>query len=102
MIDDGLEALHMLSERNITVGAISNFDNRLHDIIPSLGLKKYLKFVVTSEDAKSSKPESKIFEEAILRSKLLNLHPDEILHIGNYTKIRQKILRIFIHILCLR
>ena len=81
-LDDGLQALDSLRSRNITVGAISNFDNRLHDIVPSLGLNKYLQFVVTSEDAKSSKPEEQIFEFALNKSGLKNLKPDEILHIG--------------------
>ena len=34
VLEDGLQALEALQERNICVGAISNFDNRLHDIIP--------------------------------------------------------------------
>ena len=81
-LEDGLQALDILRSRGITVGAISNFDNRLHDIVPSLGLNKYLQFVVTSEDAKSSKPEELIFEFALNKSGLKNLKPDEILHIG--------------------
>jgi len=80
---DGLQALEALQERNICVGAISNFDNRLHDIIPGLGIKKYLNFVITSEDAKSSKPESKIFEMAEKQSSIANLRPNQILHIGD-------------------
>ena len=86
VIDDGLEALVTLRNHNICVGAISNFDNRLHDILPSLGLSKYLHFVLTSEDAKSSKPDQKIFELAEKRSKLVNLKPSEILHIGIFKK----------------
>jgi len=82
-LEDGLQALDILRSRGITVGAISNFDNRLHDIVPSLGLNKYLQFVVTSEDAKSSKPEELIFEFALNKSGLKNLKPDEILHIGD-------------------
>ena len=81
-LDDGLRALDTLRSRNITVGAISNFDKRLHDIVPSLGLNKYLQFVVTSEDAQSSKPEAEIFEFAMIKSGLKNLKPDEVLHIG--------------------
>ena len=81
-LEDGLLALETLRSRDITVGAISNFDNRLHDIVPALGLNKYLQFVVTSEDAKSSKPEEQIFELALNKSGLKNLKPNEILHIG--------------------
>lgn len=83
VLDDGLEALRTLRSLNICVGAISNFDNRLHDILPSLGISQHLQFILTSEDAQSSKPEEKIFETAQLRSRLLDLHPSEILHIGD-------------------
>ena len=34
---------------NARVGVISNFDNRLHDILPNLGLKPFIDFIVTSE-----------------------------------------------------
>ena len=63
-------------------GAISNFDNRLHDILPSLGIAQYLHFILTSEDAKSSKPDSEIFSLAARKSLLPDLQPEEILHIG--------------------
>ena len=85
-IEDGVEALRTLRAHHprVTVGAVSNFDNRLHDILPSLGLAQHLHFVVTSEDAQSSKPEEKIFDFAATKSGLHNLQPHEILHIGRY------------------
>ena len=90
-LEDGVEALRTLRAHHprVTVGAVSNFDNRLHDILPSLGLAQHLHFVVTSEDAQSSKPEEKIFDFAAKKSGLHNLQPHEILHIGRYRYIKQ-------------
>ena len=65
-------------------GAISNFDNRLHDILPGLGIAQYLHFIITSEDAKSSKPDPEIFNLAARTSLLPDLRPEEILHIGRW------------------
>jgi len=83
LLPDAVETLAELRSRKIRVGAISNFDNRLHDILPSLGIAQYLHFVITSEDAKSSKPDSEIFNLAARKSLLPDLKPEEILHIGD-------------------
>ena len=83
VLEDAVEALRLLQSRNIRIGAISNFDNRLHDILPSLGISQFLHFIVTSEDAKSSKPEEKIFDFAEKRSNLADIKPSQILHIGD-------------------
>ena len=83
LVPEAVDTLAELRSRKICVGAISNFDNRLHDILPSLGLAQYLQFIVTSEDAKASKPDSQIFDLASRRSLLAELKPEEILHLGN-------------------
>jgi len=83
VIDDGLEALKRLKDMKMKIGAISNFDNRLHDIYGSIGLGKFVDFVVTSEDARASKPEGAIFELAASMSDLRDLEPSEILHVGD-------------------
>ena len=57
-----LESIQRLrKDGNITVGALTNFDRRIHDVVKLLGLSSKLDFVLCSEDAKSSKPESDIF-----------------------------------------
>merc|ERR1712241_1357297 len=80
---DAVETLAELRAREVRVGAISNFDNRLHDILPSLGIAQYLHFILTSEDARSSKPDSEIFSLGARKSLLPDLQPEEILHIGD-------------------
>jgi len=83
VLEDGLESLQKIKEMKIKIGVISNFDNRLHDIIPAVGLSKLVDYVVTSEDAKSSKPDPQIFDFAAKKSKISDLQPSEVLHIGD-------------------
>eukprot|EP00088_Acartia_fossae_P014501 TRINITY_DN17775_c0_g1_i6.p1 TRINITY_DN17775_c0_g1~~TRINITY_DN17775_c0_g1_i6.p1 ORF type:complete len:247 (+),score=27.19 TRINITY_DN17775_c0_g1_i6:35-775(+) len=86
VLEDSIKALNQLKSdhKYIEIGAISNFDNRLHDVVPSLGLKQYFDFIVTSEDAKSSKPEAAIFDYAAARcTKSGQLLASEILHVGD-------------------
>lgn len=84
VLEDGVDVLNKLRENpERKIGVISNFDNRLHDIIPSLGLKPYFDFIVTSEDAQTSKPDPGIFDLAATKSRLDSLEPDQILHVGD-------------------
>jgi len=83
VLDDGLFSLQKIKEMGLEIGVISNFDNRLHDIIHSTGLSKFVNFVITAEDAKSSKPEPEIFDFALERSGLKDVEPREVLHVGD-------------------
>ena len=90
VLEDSVETLHELRnhQSKFQIGAISNFDNRLHDIIPSLGLKQYFDFIITSEDAKCSKPEAAIFDYASARChESAELLPSQFLHIGKDKKM---------------
>merc|ERR1711970_241923 len=64
VFEDALAALKRVKALEVKVGVITNFDNRIHDIISTVGIRQYIDFIVTSEDARSSKPEEKIFEFA--------------------------------------
>ena len=83
VLDDGLESLKRMKDLKLKIGAISNFDNRLHDIITLVGLREFVDFVVTAEDARSSKPEKAIFELAASKSNLEGLKAKDVLHIGD-------------------
>lgn len=85
VLDDASEVLTRLraSHPALKIGLLSNFDNRLHDIVPALGLRQLVDFIVTSEDARSSKPDEKIFDYAAHKSELDHLHPSQILHVGD-------------------
>ena len=62
---------------------ISNFDKRISTILTQLGVMPFIDAVVYSEEASISKPDSKIFQEAIIKSELKGVKSDEILHIGD-------------------
>lgn len=75
--------LSYLRHRRIPVGVISNFDPRLHDILRNIKMRHYLKFVLTSFEAGVEKPDNRIFKEAMGRSGIVSLKPEECLHIGD-------------------
>lgn len=74
--------INLLKQSGITIGVISNFDPRLHDILENVNLVDSLKFVITSYEVGFSKPDKRIFEYAQLKCNL-NLLPSECLHIGD-------------------
>ena len=47
------------------IGVLSNFDDRLPVILADLGIAEYFDFIMTSFDAKESKPNTGIFEKAL-------------------------------------
>ena len=69
-----------ISGRGLVV--ISNYDRRLPKILDNLDLVKYFDDIITSEEAKASKPEARIFNLALLRSKYIG-ELNEVLHIGD-------------------
>ena len=66
--------------------AISNFDNRLHVILNQLGISPFLSGIITSENAKCSKPDPDIFLNAVKSLGKGSLDPENILHIGDSPK----------------
>ena len=65
------------------LAVVSNFDDRLHPILNGLGLSPFLEVALSSSEAQSQKPDSKIFEMALAK---LALPPEEVLHIGDSRK----------------
>ncbi|VVC86169.1 rhythmically expressed gene 2 protein-like [Leptidea sinapis] len=76
------ELLQYLHKKNVCVGVISNFDPRLHQILCNFKIKSYLKFILTSYEIDSSKPNKIIFDRALKQS-MSNVSPFECLHIGD-------------------
>lgn len=75
------ELIDALKEAGKTVGVISNFDPRLHDLLTDIDLPKF-DFVTTSYEAGHEKPDPNIFKYATKLSSQ-NFEPHEALHIGN-------------------
>jgi putative hydrolase of the HAD superfamily len=76
------EALEQLQPR-FQLAVISNFDGRLRLILQHLGISTYFAHVFISSELGADKPDPEIFRRAL---KLMNLNPDEVLHVGDDPK----------------
>ncbi len=61
---DVKETLDFLKEKQCCLGIVSNWDERLGQIIEKIGLKKYFSFIITSAQAGYGKPDKRLFEMA--------------------------------------
>lgn len=78
-----LGLLSYLRNRGITLGVLSNFDERLPVLLENTKLRHYFRFVITSYEAGFEKPDERIFNEALCQAKIPNLKPEQCLHIGD-------------------
>ncbi|KAL3870358.1 hypothetical protein ACJMK2_038428 [Sinanodonta woodiana] len=62
------------------LGVISNFDERLDNILQSLAIRHYFDFVLPSGLAKVAKPDVKIFHLAL---DIAGVRPSEAIHVGD-------------------
>jgi putative hydrolase of the HAD superfamily len=62
------------------LAVISNFDGRLRFILQHLGISEYFPDVFISSELGADKPDPEIFRRAV---KLMNLNPDQVLHVGD-------------------
>jgi len=72
--------LRSLKERGYTVGIISNISCRLPQMLEQLGIASYLDFAIASDVFGVSKPDSRIFEEALKRA---NVSASQAIHVGD-------------------
>ena len=63
------------------IGVVSNFDNRLPNILNELGIAQYFDFILTSYDCKNEKPNREIFDEALKIAKITDTN--KCYHIGS-------------------
>lgn len=77
------EILSLLKSTGITIGVISNFDPRLEGVLKDKNLDKYFDFILTSYAANCMKPDPKIFDQALILSKINNIVEQEAVHIGD-------------------
>lgn len=84
---DSLEFLQQLKKvkdnSSLKVGLITNFDRRIVKVIEQLGITPFVDFLVYSEGAKASKPNTAIFDLALKNSLVPNIKPSEALHVGD-------------------
>ncbi|XP_011156050.1 rhythmically expressed gene 2 protein [Solenopsis invicta] len=80
------DLLNFLQKKNIVLGVISNFDQRLEAILEDVHIRQYFAFVLTSYDFGMEKPNLLIFEEALRLVKYFQkeeILPQEATHIGD-------------------
>jgi len=80
VFDDVLPALDALASRGIKLGVISNWDERLRELLRRLRLHDYFEAVIISCEVGFAKPSPVIFEQAALK---LGLSPASVLHVGD-------------------
>jgi len=78
------EVMTGLADRDIITGIISNSDGRLDRRMRKIGIRDRFSFLVDSWDVGVSKPDPRIFEEAL---KLAPLPPEEVLYVGDYYEV---------------
>ena len=80
VFDDVIPALDALASRDIRLGIISNWDERLRGLLRGLQLDQYFEAFAISCEVGFPKPSPVIFEQAAAK---LGLRADAILHIGD-------------------
>lgn len=85
-----LDTLKALKTKNPSpiLGVISNFDDRLYEVLRHVGLSQYFDFVIDSYGAGFAKPHPAIFEVALVeasrrRPEVGVRGPRDALHVGN-------------------
>ncbi|KAI8583888.1 hypothetical protein K450DRAFT_220439 [Umbelopsis ramanniana AG] len=88
VFSDVFDTLKELKSRKITLGVISNSDERVAQVLESLKLDSYFDFVLTSSMARCEKPARQIFDQALrLGSKSSSpIQASQALHIGDDLK----------------
>jgi len=82
---DGLDdTLDDLAALDLSVGIISNSDGRLEWRLDEIGILDRFDFVIDSAIVGMSKPDRRIFQEALDRS---SLEPEEAVYVGDYYEV---------------
>jgi REG-2-like HAD superfamily hydrolase len=79
------EILKELQMKNILVGVISNFDERLERILEDQQLRQYFQFILTPRNCGLYKPQKEIFIHAANLAKIKSNH--NLCHVGDDVKL---------------
>jgi REG-2-like HAD superfamily hydrolase len=82
--------LESLQKSGLKLGIISNFDERLDQVLTSLALIHYFDFVFTSMREQLCKPDPRIFQRALLHAKV---DPSDALHVGDNFELDYSVAR---------
>jgi putative hydrolase of the HAD superfamily len=84
LYDDVAPALDNLKELGLTLGLISNVDRDISSSYDGLGLGKWLKLKITSQEVGFNKPRPEIFLAALKQAKV---EPAEAIYVGDQYQI---------------
>jgi len=80
VFEDVLPTLESLRRRNLRLGILSNWDDRLRPLLNRLGLTGYFEVIVVSCEVGHRKPAVEIFQHA---ARAFGIHPRNLLHVGD-------------------
>src|SRR4030042_3249617 len=80
LFDDVTPTLELLKQRGLVLGLISNIDRDIMPFCQELGIAPYLDFVITSQEAGSTKPHPPIFLAALKRA---GVEASEAVYVGD-------------------
>lgn len=80
ILPEAISTLQQITDRGVLLGAVSNFDERLEQVLNNLDIRHYFQFVLSSTVVKCEKPSKDIFKMAM---KAVKCKPEESLHIGD-------------------
>ena len=78
--DDVLPTLEALKQRNVRLAVMSNWDNRLRNLLERLDLSRHFEALFISAELGCQKPDPQIFNQAATH---LGLPGDRVLHVGD-------------------
>lgn len=79
--------LKKLKEKDVKLGVISNFDERLENVLINTRLRPFFNVVLASYSVKTEKPNKEIFDLALEKLENPSLKPHHALHIGDNIKL---------------
>ena len=81
---DALALVAELKERGFILGAISDWETTLPDLLAELGMTRYLDALAVSEIVGVTKPDPRLFQEALRQAHAI---PETSLHIGDWYEL---------------
>jgi putative hydrolase of the HAD superfamily len=79
---DVVPVLRRWQELGIALAVVSNFDSRLHQVLPALGLDQFFTSVTLSTEAGWAKPDGEIFAVALAKVQA-QVQPHQVWHVGD-------------------
>jgi putative hydrolase of the HAD superfamily len=80
LYSDTIATLSEIRSAGIELGVVSNFDSRLHQVLPALGLAEFFSSVTISTEVGAAKPAAPIFQAALQKH---NCVPAQAWHVGD-------------------